>query len=163
MNAESTKVSRAELLSRLARDHQLLEATLAALTPRQHSAPGVLGKWSVKDILAHLIAHEQQALDELRDARLGERIEIDHASLDLFNAEAVRASHARSYDEVHASWNASYREVVAAVETLPDEDFAPDSPIAQTLGDSIDGALGNNTYAHYAEHRAEIEHWLHGK
>lgn len=162
MNAQTTQVSKEEFLRRLASEHQLFDAILAALTPRQRTVAGVYGEWSVKDILAHLIAHDQQALDDLRDARRGEHFGLSRAANDHFNAEAVRAAQARSWEEVHTSWDASFREVVAAIETLPEGEFAAGGRVAKALGDTVSGALGPNTYGHYAEHRAQIERWLHG-
>lgn len=46
----------------------------------------------------------------------------------------------------------SARQVVAAVAALAEADFDPAGPLAAALDDTIDGALANNTYAHWAEH-----------
>jgi uncharacterized protein (TIGR03083 family) len=151
------QVSKAELLDRLQRDHTRLEAVLDRLTPAQLTAPGAIGAWSIKDLLAHLIAHEQRALEEVRSALRDERLEIDHAANDAFNAGAVTAYRALSLAAVREAWEASYRQVVETVATLPDAAFDPSGPVVAALADSIDGALANNTYAHYAEHRRQIE------
>lgn len=155
-----TNVTQAELLERLARDHERLEVVLAQFTPEECKTQRVSGDWTIQDILAHLIAHEQRALQELQSARRGEPFAIDHSATDRFNAEAVQALRGKSYEEVHAMWNASYHDAVTAVRSLSAEDFAPTSLTVTTLNDSIDGALANNTYEHAAEHRREIERWL---
>lgn len=152
-------VNQAELLERLAREHERLEAVLAQLTPEECMTQRIAGDWSIQDILAHLIAHEQRALQELHLARRGERFVIDHSATDRFNAEVVQACRGKAYEDVHAMWVSSYHAVVAAVRSLSPADFAPTSLTVTTLDDSIDGALANNTYEHAAEHCHEIERW----
>ncbi len=81
-----TAVTQDELLRRLGHGCADVEAFLARLTEAQQRVPGVVGTWSVRDILAHFIAHEQRALEELRHALRGERLAID-----AFNDGAVQA------------------------------------------------------------------------
>jgi hypothetical protein len=153
---------RAELLDRLVRERARLDVLLDRLTPAEVTEPGVVGDWSVKDLLAHLVAHEQRALEEVRLALRGECLAIDHAANDAFNAQAVAASKEQPFGAVREAWNGSSRDVAALVAALPEAAFDPAGPVAAALGDSIDGALGYNTYAHYAEHRQQIEAWLRG-
>jgi hypothetical protein len=157
------QVGRSELLRRLRESRTRLDAALAKLPPVRRVEPGVLGTWSVKDILTHIIAHEQRALQELQYALRGERLEIDHGAGDAFNAQAVADSRALAYEEVRARWDRSFQQIVAAVESLAEDAFAPASRVTAALDDSIDGALANNTYEHYAEHMAHIEAWLDGR
>jgi hypothetical protein len=153
-------VTKDELLRRLEDGHATVEAVLARLSDAQMDEPNVVGAWSVKDILAHFIAHEQRALAELQHALRGERMAVDHGSGDEFNAEAVTWRHGQSPAEVRAAWEASYRQVVAAVASLSAEGFNPSGPVVAALDDTIDGALANNTYEHYTEHLSQIEAWL---
>jgi hypothetical protein len=152
-------VTKGELLRRLAHERAQFAVILAQLTPQERLAPGVVGEWSIKAVLAHLIAHEQRALQELQAARQGVRVTIDHVATDRFNADAVTSRRAESYEAVHAAWDASYNALESAVAALSAADFAATSLVVTTLEDSIDGALANNTYEHYAEHGRQIEHW----
>lgn len=163
VNSDDTEhVDQAELLKRLNCEYEHLQTTLAQLTPDERVSPQVIGEWSVKDILAHLIAHEQRALEELWSAQMGKHFVIDHGATDRFNAEAVLTHQRESYEEVVAAWEDSFQAVIAMVESLSAEDFVPTSAVVKGLDDSIDGALGNNTYKHYAEHRCEIARWKQG-
>ena len=121
---------------------------------------GAVGNWSVKDVLAHLVAHEQRALQELQFALRGEQYQIDHGSNDAFNDQAVNDSRSFTFKDQFNNWKESYRQVVAAVEALSDADFDPSGKVVKSLDDTIDGALGNNTYEHYDAHADEIEAWL---
>jgi hypothetical protein len=155
-------VTRAELLARLDRERAALAAELDQFTPDQQVKPGVVGDWSIKDLLAHLIAHEQRALQEVQSALRGEQLTIDHNANDAVNDQAVTSSALRPVEDVRSAWEASSREVIDTIMALPELAFDPSGPVVALLDDSIDGALGNNTYLHYAEHRHEIEVWRRG-
>jgi hypothetical protein len=55
-------VTKAELLARLDREQTRLAAVLASLLPAQWTLPGVVGDWSVKDVLAHIIAQARNCV-----------------------------------------------------------------------------------------------------
>jgi hypothetical protein len=150
-------VIKATLLGRLHDAYMQVQDGLAQLTTTQIGTPNSIRDWSVKDLIAHLIAHEQRALQELRAAVQGEQFVIDHTANDSFNAGAVAASRPCTTDAILHAWHQSFHEVIATVEGLPDELFYAPHPITNVLDDTIDGALANNTYAHYQEHLADIE------
>ena len=125
---------------------------LNAIPPSLFLQPDSIGHWSVRDLLAHFVAHEQRALAEIAAARQGDRLAADPHGMDEFNAGAVFAWAPLQPVEALAAWDRSYRRVVEVVEELTEADFAPGSSLEQALGDTLDGALANNTYAHYAEH-----------
>lgn len=154
------QVGRDELLARLERSYRRVIDTLVPLAPAQLETPGVVGDWSIKDVLVHFIAHEQFALAELAQARRGQPFEPEAAGSDAINARAVGERAHQPAASVLRDWQDSYQQVVSAVRALADADFDPGGTLAQALGDTIDGALGNNSYEHYAEHLPAIEAWL---
>jgi uncharacterized protein (TIGR03083 family) len=157
------QVDRVELLRRLDHEYSRFQAAVSFLSEEQMEMPGVVGAWSIKDLIAHFIAHEQFALQELQYALRGEAFAVAPAEADAINERAVAERRQHSLDQVIREWEQSYRQVVAAVEALSDADFDPAGPVVQALGDTIDGALGNNTYDHYAEHLPSVEAWIAGK
>ena len=90
--------------------------------------PDAIGGWSVRDLLAHFVAHEQRALAEIAAARRGERLEIDPNGTSEFNAGAAFAWAPLQPAEALAAWDRSYGCVVAIVEQLSEADFAPAAP-----------------------------------
>jgi uncharacterized protein (TIGR03083 family) len=153
-------VDKVELLRRLDREYHRLHAVIAGLTPKQMQMPGVVEGWSIKDLIAHFIPHEQFALEELRHALRGEPLVVDAGSADTINDRVVAHQRQQSLAEVLAAWEQSFQQVVSAVEQLPDAAFDPAGPVVRTLDDTIDGALANNTYDHYAEHLPAIQAWI---
>ncbi|HLY24897.1 MAG TPA: maleylpyruvate isomerase N-terminal domain-containing protein [Aggregatilineales bacterium] len=149
-------VSKSELLHRLANAKARLDALLALIRPEQRIKPELVGGWSVKDMLAHFIAHEQRALEELRAALRGEQPDSLPADNDSFNLGAVLASRSQSYEQIKAAWDRSFAEIVEAVRALSEADFDPWSQVVRLLDDSIDGALANNSYEHYTEHLPQL-------
>ncbi len=153
-------VSKAELVKRIRAGYADFHAMLATLSPAQIVAEKLLDLWSIKDCIAHLIAHEQFALTELDYALRGERMDYDERDTDSINADAVIDSHQKPLDQVLAEWDRSFQQVIAAVEALSDQHFALGSALQDNLCDTVDGAFGNNTYQHYAEHLQRIRERL---
>ena len=145
------QVSKAELLERLTRESARLKDTFERLDPDVR-----VGAWSLTEFLAHLIAHEQRAMAEVRAALVGEHFEIDHDANDAFNQGATFSSRAFPSDAVYRAWLESNASLLGFVESLPDDVFRAPNAVIQTLGDTIDGALANNTYGHYAEHLPKL-------
>ena len=54
--------TKALLLSESQKEHQALEEFLSTLSPEQMAQSGIVGEWSVKDVLAHLYEWEQMVL-----------------------------------------------------------------------------------------------------
>lgn len=156
-------IGRDELLFRIDRAFEQFDALLLRALHYDVEAPGVVGIWSVKDVVAHLIAHEQRALEELVEAKQGRRLAINHAEMDSFNTGAVAVCRQMPFTLVREQWHRSYRSVVGVVRTLTDADFDPDGEVVRLLDDSIDGALANNTYEHYDLHGAQIAAWIAAK
>jgi hypothetical protein len=149
----SERVGKPEFLHRLKVGRDRLDTVPSSVFLR----PNTIGPWSVRDVLAHLVAHEQRALTEMASARREERRAIEHQRTAAFNAGAVFAWTPLGREDALAAWEQSYRQVVKGVETLRESDFALGSTLEQWLGETIDGALTNNTYAHDAEHRPRSE------
>ncbi len=151
-----TRLTKAEILTRLKAEHDALAAMLAELPLVILLEPNLGGGWSVKDVIAHFILHEQHALAELQHALCGEPLPADEMDNDIANARAVAQSRAQAFIKVKAGWDRSYREVFKALEAIPEAEFEPGSRLERVLGDSVEGTFGNNTYEHYAEHSPAI-------
>jgi hypothetical protein len=159
-------LSKAELLDRLQTEHARLTQVISQLTEAQLTQPGIIGTWSVKDMLPHIMHWEQFALGDLEPAMRGERpapasgAPDDEESDDAVNARVVAQYRDVPLSDVQAAFERSFQRVVAVVEALDETDFTAESPIARMLGESVVDCLGNNTYEHYAEHSAMIRDWL---
>lgn len=157
------RLDKAEILNRLHAEYEWLQTTLAKLTPEQMLEAGVVGYWSVKDVIAHLVFWNRYPVTELEHALAGKPFAFDHSALDEHNARAVAAYANRSLEETLADFEATFQQVVQAIEALPDAAFEPDSELERRLDDTIAGAFGNNTWEQYHEHGEQIRAWIHNR
>jgi hypothetical protein len=63
------------IIERLHTERRRLEQKLAGLSPEEMTQPGVVGDWSVKDVLAHLADWEQMCLGWCAACDRGEKPE----------------------------------------------------------------------------------------
>jgi hypothetical protein len=133
---------------------------------------GVSGKWSIKDMLAHILAYEQYIADRMNEILHGEEYSPCRTqnALDAFldeygypdfgsplldddapNEWITEKYKNVSLDEVVAQEIQAFASIVASLEKMSEE-----SMNRHHLYDRI----ANNTYRHYREHTADIKRWL---
>ncbi|MGO8946312.1 MAG: DinB family protein [Ktedonobacterales bacterium] len=142
-----------EILEQISATHLLLEAHLSAFDDSQMLQPGVNGDWTVKDLVAHITWWEQHLLRRLaggRDDLYQEGISVQDAT-DQANAVIFAANQPRLLSEILNEFHDSYREVLAAVEALTEEDVA--------MADTYE-AIAWDTFRHYPEHTAMLQAWF---
>jgi hypothetical protein len=142
-----------EILEQISATHLLLEAHLSSLGELQMLQPGVNGDWTVKDLLAHITWWEQHLLRRLRTGRddlYQDGVSVQ-ASTDQANALMFAANRSRPLSEILDEFSASYKEVLAGIEALTEED------IAQA---EIYEAIAWDTFRHYPEHTAMLQAWI---
>jgi hypothetical protein len=133
---------------------------------------GVSGKWSIKDMLAHILAYEQYIADRMNEILHGEEYSPCRTqnALDAFldeygypdfgsplldddapNEWITEKYKNVSLDEVVAQEIQAFASIVASLEKMSEESMG-----RHHLYDRI----ANNTYRHYREHTADIKRWL---
>ncbi|MCA9937291.1 MAG: ClbS/DfsB family four-helix bundle protein [Anaerolineales bacterium] len=162
MSEQITKMSKAEMLHRMAQERARLEAALAALTPAQMLLPGVEADWSVKDILAHIVSWEMFMHQGITAAWRGETphtLQTD-AEVDQMNAAFFRENKDRALDDVLAAFADAYEQSRRMVLDTPDADLMEAERFPWRQGRPLWLLVGGNTWWHYEEHRQSIERWL---
>lgn len=154
------RLSRDEILKRLADEYQRLTDTFARLTPLQWTEPNVVGFWSAKDVMAHLVFWNRFPMQELEAAVNGSHFAHPEGTGDDINAQAVAPFRNWTPDAVRDTFRQSYAALLACIQALPDSAFEANSPIEQHLDETVHGALANNTYEHWPIHEAQIRAWL---
>lgn len=160
------RLRKRELLREIHQERAALDHTLARLTPRQMTRAGVTrGGWSVKDVLAHLVAWQELNLGWYAAGLRGEKPEMPAPGYTLrelprLNAMLYRKHHRRALSAVLRDYQAYHDRVVALVAALPDADlvtlgrFAWTGP-SWTLSDYLRAC----TAAHYLWARTRIRRW----
>jgi hypothetical protein len=143
-----------QMLERIERAWAEFEASYAGLSDEQLMIPNVTGKWSVRDIIAHVTWWDEEALKHLPAIVEGgrpERYSDKYGGIDDFNAiMTVKRSHLslaevlQQHDEVHAR-------LVAYVRAAPGDLLASETRFRRRL--RLD------TFGHYPGHTAAIRKW----
>jgi hypothetical protein len=110
------------LIAQYARSRQLLYSSLDGLTEVQADECLPDRDWSVKDTLVHIATNERLMTALLKDIADGTASELP-ADFDnqRFNDEQVALGHSKSIPQLRAELEASYSELIAALETITPE------------------------------------------
>lgn len=139
---------------------------------RRMTIKGVSGKWSIKDILAHILAYEQYIADRMNEIVHGEaytpcktQTALD-AFLDEFgypdfgsplldddmpNSWIVEKYENVSLEDVVAQENHAFVSIISSLESLPEKLISQHNLYER---------VASNTYQHYREHLADIKRWM---
>lgn len=159
------QMTKAELLKQIRDERQRLETTLAEVSERQMVQPDVHGGWSVKDLLAHVVAWERNMCAWVEESIAGKVPQmlppgLTWDDIDQWNEQMYQEHKDQPLAEVQADFRASYQQSLALVEELPEGDlFAPDR-FAWREGKPLWEMVAANTCWHYKEHDEEIRAWL---
>ena len=160
------RLRKQELLSEIACERTALDDTLALLTPGQMTRPGVTrGGWSVKDVLAHLVAWQQLNLGWYAAGLRGEKPAMPAPGYTLrelprLNAMLYRKHHRRSLQAVARDYRTYHTRILVLIEALPDSDLVTIGRFAW-MGPSwtLSDYLRACTAAHYLWARTRIRRW----
>jgi hypothetical protein len=146
---------RARLLKRLTTAWDELGASYAGLSEAELTEPGVMGVWSVKDILGHVATWEEEALKHLPTILAGGRPPryVALGGIDAFNAQMQEQQHGLRLSDALQQLDNTHRRLIRFIQNVPEAELAPESRFRRRL--RLD------TYGHYPKHAAAIRDWRH--
>jgi len=166
-------MSKKQFITRLLNERDKFELLLNRVGfTRRMTIKGVSGKWSIKDILAHILAYEQYIADRMQEILLDEpytpcktQTALD-AFLDEFgypdfgspllddhgpNTWVVERYKNVPLEDVVAQETNAFSSIVSALENIPENLLTQHNLFER---------VANNTYHHYREHIADIKRWV---
>jgi predicted transcriptional regulator YdeE len=141
------------------RFHRMVEP----LSDAQMTAPGVQGAWSVKDIVAHVVAWEELMVRWLENVARGETPDMpafDQASIDRLNEQMYLAHRDEPLAQVMAAFDDGRAPVFESIEAVPEENLLAPCRLGWMKDDPLWHLVGANTFWHYPPHMARITAWL---
>lgn len=147
-------MDRRGLLTRLDKAWSEFQEARAGLSEAQLMMPGVTGKWSVRDILAHVTTWEEEALKHLPLILKGERsprYSLTYGGIDAFNAFKTEQKKNLSLALVLQEMHDVHRRLIAYLESVPPGQFQEEPRFRHRL--RLD------TYSHYPIHAKAIWKW----
>lgn len=153
------------LIAEIETAHAEFEAALAKISSDQMTAPGAMGEWSVKDILAHIAMWRSRAITRLFKAEMGQPPTIDTPPalakaadwVDQLNALDYASQKDRPLDRVMADFEGSHRQLVKRVQNWRDEAALFDPRRYPALkGRSLAEVVWADSAEHETEHCAAL-------
>ena len=131
--------------------HTLLDV-LARVRPGRMGYGGVADRWSVKDILGHLMTWEYEVLHAIEANASGETAPLRDGDLDEWNETAAASLRPTSLAVILIQMGETHGRLVSTLQAMPRGDVFASAEIARLIRE--------DTWEHYREHRDEIERWL---
>jgi hypothetical protein len=147
-------VDRQQLLQRLDKAWGVFKESYAGLSASQLLEPGVVGAWSVRDILAHVTTWEEEALKHLPLILKGgqpPRYSVRYGGINAFNAQMTEQKSSLSLPEVLRQLDETHRRLIDFIQRAPDDQFIRETRFRHRL--RLD------TYSHYPKHAEAIRKW----
>ena len=167
------KTNKDVFLTRLMRERDKFELLINRIGfTRRLTLPGVLGKWSIKDLLAHVLVYEQYMADRMVEIQQGEPYIPSRTqnALDAFLDQYGYPDFGSPLleDESHLEWVVEkYRKV--SLEDVVIQELNAFASILSSLEKMTEETIGrhnlyeriaNNTYKRYRDHSRDIHTWL---
>lgn len=153
-----------ELLEALEDERQEMVELLEDLPDEALQTPGVIGDWTIKDILNHLTFWEGQVVTLLYQARQG----MPRPSTAHFGKETVDALNARWYatglerplETVWQDWLGVRKQLIRRVAEMTEQDLNDPDRYRWLQGKPLYEWVLNDSIEHEAEHADQIREWL---
>lgn len=154
-------MNKADLIQRIETEWARLQSSLDGLSEEQLHTPGVVGDWSIKDILAHITAWQTRLITAMFKAEKGFQPETTGggAAVDKLNEKFYREMKDRPFDQVWDDLDASYHQLLRRLENWSDKDLFDAKRFKWMRGEPFERYIAGDSYEHYAEHAAQIEAW----
>lgn len=153
-------MDKAMFISTLKKARQEWEALLAQVGEEQMLQPGAAGKWSVKDVIAHVTWGEREIAPVMRTHVLAGS-ELWNLSDDERNEIVYQQNQDRSLHEIMNEERQAYADLLASAQTLSDEDLNDSHRYKQMPEEWVPWQLyAGNTFKHYQDHMPSIREWL---
>ena len=143
------------LADELEHSRQRFFAALDALPPARRDAPGLIGEWSSRELVAHMgywAGHTTEAIHHVEQGR-ADAFDVDPPSTDERNATVARVARETDPGTVGRREEASVRALVIRLQRMDPALLDVVLPDGGTLEEQVrvDGP------DHFAEHAAELE------
>jgi len=119
-----------------------LLAAIAAVPAESLRRPGIVGDWSVKDLLGHVAVWDEEAATKLR--RIGAGLPVEEFSFQALNESEADARAVWTVAEAMEAMQRAHALLAATLDAHPEID--PDD-------------VKVDTWEHYAEHAEQIRAW----
>jgi hypothetical protein len=153
--------TKAELLEDIRVQHKQLQRTLDKLTQSEMLTPGVVKKWSVKDLLAHLTAWEKLFLSWYEAGLQGHvpaaaPVGMGKKAIDELNERIYVQNQARPLEEIQAEFQSSYQRFWMTILAVSEDDMFAKGRYSWTGRLTLADYIAGNSCNHYRWAKTQI-------
>jgi hypothetical protein len=116
--------------------------------------PGVVGEWSIKNVIAHVSIWEMEAIKHLPVIAAGNRpprYSVTYGGIDAFNDQMMANMLSLTLEETLRQRDETHQQLVGYLRALP--------PGLLATNERFRRRLRLDTYGHYAIHAPDINAW----
>lgn len=149
-----------DILEELHAARTALLTAIDGLTPAQMRMPGAVGIWSVKDVLAHLVAWESELVTALNQVENGQRPTIiDIEDIDEWNEEQYHQNVRRPLEAILDDLTGVHKMLLSMVADLDTKTLTNNRVFPWMEGEPLAYLIEENATLHEREHADEISAW----
>jgi len=154
------EMDKATLLKTLTETRAAWETLLAQIDEEQMIQPGATGKWSVKDVIAH-VAWGQPEIALVLRTHVFAGSDLWNLSDDERNEIIYQQNKDRPLHDIVNEERQAYTALLEAVQTLSDEDLNDPHRFKNMPQEWKPWQLiAGNSFEHYEDHMPSIREWL---
>ena len=157
-------MDKGKLLELIRKERARWEAVLEEVGNERMTESGVVGFWSVKDLIAHVTWSENEMLKLLRERSLENASKLWDLPLDERNRIIYEENRGRSLADIMQEADQVYEGVLDEIGILAEEDLHHPRNYEGMPSEWVPWQIiMGNTYKHYAEHTEDVANWLEEK
>jgi len=136
------------------------EELLAQVEEERMQRPGATGKWSVKDVIAHVMDGERE-LVQIMHTHVVTGSELWNLSDDERNEIVYQQNRERPLHEIMSEEQQAYANLLAAAQTLSDDDLNDPHHFQQMPEEWVPWRIfAGNSFKHYQDHMPALRAWV---
>lgn len=123
---------------------------------------GIVGEWSVKDIMSHLLAWETELVKLLWQVQMDEKPTTEQFSkvhVDKINQKFFNLTHDRDLERVMADFAAVRNQTIRRVKEFSEKDFEDPNRFPALGSNPLSEWIANDSFGHEKEHIEQIKTW----
>ena len=150
------------LIEEIEKGKQLFDFLIDELGEDDLVKPGVCGEWSVKDIVVHIVVHEQRMLKWMVETLQGgtpveyQPYDSPEEQLDALNRQIYLENFNRSWNDVLKDWEAIHVKTLEWIRSVDEEALFDPGRFHLRNGEPLWVVVAAITYAHCDEHGWDI-------
>lgn len=154
-------MNKPELLDSLSETRYAFDSVLAKVDPSQMTTSGVVGEWSVKDMIAHISWAVKETVGML-EAKALVGSELWRLPEEQRNAAVYEQNRERSLLDVMMESQRAHRKLVEIIEEIPEQDLLHADWFAGLPGGEWPPwrVIQANVSDHYVHHTKDLQDWL---